>query len=205
MVLSIVHEIAVLYSTRIHQHDKKWADGRLRFYELNNKMEIYNEDMTLVCTDFYPHHCRLPIENGVFANDKTYILPGGKLILHFTDYMGCCERDLSQVFVKKEHHEGVDLQPTRPQVITTVKQEAVDFGSLSSAADIKPPKNKPRPIGLTRRHKALKQPQIQSLFHVSVDDHLDRLDGKRRRQLSRVPPGSNRFSLWVSKNTTFEL
>ncbi|OBA19028.1 hypothetical protein METBIDRAFT_22843, partial [Metschnikowia bicuspidata var. bicuspidata NRRL YB-4993] len=100
-LISVVHEFAVLYSSRVYQRDKKWSDGRLRYYELNNKLEVLSEDMLLVGSDFYPHQARKPIESGVFSDGSEYTLPNGKLILEFNDYLGSFERDLSNVFAKK--------------------------------------------------------------------------------------------------------
>lgn len=105
--LSIVHDFAVLYSPRVHQKDKKWSDGRLRYYEFNNKIEVVSDSNILVCSDFYPHNAKPPLENGVFEDGNTYMLPSGKLIVEFSEYLGCTERDISNIFLKSKSSEVV--------------------------------------------------------------------------------------------------
>lgn len=96
MLVSIVHDFAVLYSTRVLQNDKKWSDGRLRYYEFNNKIEVVSDSNVGVCSDFYPHLAKPPLENGVFADGNTYTLPSGKLVVQFSEYLGCTERDITK-------------------------------------------------------------------------------------------------------------
>lgn len=107
MLVSIVHDFAVLYSPRVHQKDKKWSDGRLKYYEFNKKIEVVSDSNILVCSDFYPHNARPPLENGVFEDGNTYILPSGKLIVEFSEYLGCTERDISNIFLKSKSSEVV--------------------------------------------------------------------------------------------------
>lgn len=213
-LLSIVHEFAVLYSSRVFQKDKKWNDGRLRYYELNNKLEVFSDDMLLVGADFYPHHARNPLECGVFEDGSLYILPNGKLILEFNEYLGTFERDLSNVFVKKDlavtTEPNTRIQHNQPDKVG-IKQVDVsekfksqprelkleprtpDFSSRLDARSFKPQVK--RPIGLRRRNNPPeKQPTIHRVIKVSVGEKLDASYFSSRKINERIPPGSNKLS-----------
>lgn len=168
-MISVVHEFAILYSSRLTQKDKRWSDGRLRYYEFNNKLEVLSEEMLLVVSDFYPHLARKPLEHGVFGDGCTYTLPGGKLILEFTEYLGCFERDLSLAFVKKE--PAVKQEPGNPEPSVKL-EETPAFRNLGLApytapgARVKRAGPTPqrvvgkaaRPAGLTRLAGLTRQP-----------------------------------------------
>lgn len=126
MLTSIVHNFGVLYSNRIHQKDKKWTDGRLRYYEFNKKIEVYSDEGFLVCSDFYPTKARPPLEGGVFEDGNSYTLPSGKLIVEFSEYLGCMERDISKAFtktIKKEVTVVTEREIKREQVQIKMEQE----------------------------------------------------------------------------------
>ncbi|KAM9911134.1 hypothetical protein OXX69_003809 [Metschnikowia pulcherrima] len=209
-LLSIVHEYAVLYSSRVLQKDKRWSDGRLRYYELNNKLEVFSDDMLLVSTDFYPHHARKPLETGVFDEGAVYVLPSGKLILEFNEYLGSFERDLSTIFakrdsaVKKETGVGTNSgwrNPARTKTEDTsnetetyhMKDELRESGPPVSPSSKRLNPTRGRPIGLRKRPKIpVKAPKILLKDDVSI--RLDTSFHSAFRYGERIPPGSNRLS-----------
>ncbi|QBM89048.1 Protein of unknown function DUF2439 [Metschnikowia aff. pulcherrima] len=209
-LLSIVHEFAVLYSSRVLQKDKRWSDGRLRYYELNNKLEVFSDDMLLVSTDFYPHHARKPLETGVFDEGAVYVLPSGKLILEFNEYLGSFERDLSTIFakrdlaVKKETGVGANpgwLNPARTKTEDTsnemetclMNDELRESGPPVSPSSKRHNPTRGRPIGLRKRPKiSVKAPKILLKDDVSI--RLDASFHSAFRYGERIPPGSNRLS-----------
>lgn len=127
MLVSIVHDFAVLYSTRVHQKDKKWSDGRFKYYEFNKKIEVVSDSNFLVCSDFYPHNGKPPLESGVFEDGNTYKLPSGKLVVEFSEYLGCTERDISKLFIKSRSSEVVPEKVVKREEaierITKIKSE----------------------------------------------------------------------------------
>ncbi|KAF8004474.1 hypothetical protein HF325_001922 [Metschnikowia pulcherrima] len=211
-LLSIVHEFAVLYSSRVLQKDKRWSDGRLRYYELNNKLEVFSDDMLLVSTDFYPHHARKPLETGVFDEGAVYVLPSGKLILEFNEYFGSFERDLSTIFakrdlaVKKETGVGTNpgwRNPARTKTEDTsnkletchMNDELSESGPPVSPSSKRLNPTRGRPIGLRKRPKiSVKAPKFLQLLKDDVSIRLDASFHSAFRYGERIPPGSNRLS-----------
>lgn len=195
MLTSIVHEFAVLYSSRVHQKDKKWSDGRLKYYEFNRKIEILSDEMILVSSDFYPSGGKPPLECGVFEDGNTYKLPNGKLVVEFAEYLGCKERDILKMFlkqeVKKEHSAVV------PERAIKVEFPA-KTGALSAAASINRPMV-PR-VGLRRPKRPTKQLEV-TLFvlKLSVEEKLAMYARKWRPVGLRIPVGSNRMSTRLYK------
>lgn len=190
---SVVHDFAVLYSTRVRQKDKRWSDGRLRFYEFNNKLEVFSEDNLLVASDFYPHASRNPLEHGVFGDGETYQLPGGKLVIEFSEYVGCSIRDISNAFqkgpVKREGRASPIVEEYGPPLL------ARHDTRTKSAAPQGPGKPQRRRVGLTRKSR---QVELTSLVKVSVEDKLNHYQS-RAEFTGRIPSGSNRMSLRLLK------
>lgn len=110
---SIVHEYNVLYSSRIHQRDKRWSDGILRFYEFNSKLEVANEHGIIITTDFIKNKPNSHTLSKTLVPDNEFKLPNNKLILQISDKISVYERDISRMFVQQEtqHKPVVKLEP----------------------------------------------------------------------------------------------
>lgn len=185
MLTSVVHEFSVLYSNRVHQKDKKWSDGRLKYYEFNRKIEILSEEMMLVASDFYPPGGKPPLESGVFEDGNTYKLPNGKVIVEFAEYLGCKERDILKMFVKLDSKQNQStLVPERPiKVVSHVKVES----------PISAIKRSPR-IGLGRPKKHSRQLEVtRFVLRLSSEEKLHKLQRRARPIGLRIPVGSNRM------------
>ncbi|GEQ72006.1 hypothetical protein JCM33374_g5692 [Metschnikowia sp. JCM 33374] len=170
--------------------------------------------MLLVGTDFYPHHARKPLESGVFADGNEYILPSGKLILEFNEYLGSFERDLSNIFAKKDPSVAKDvkcgMEHIQPNVVgfkiqknpPKLKSEHVLLKEEPQKIEIAkvPVSNAPqatvgRPIGLRRRPRMPgKQAGNQILGRESLAEKLDAKYLSITRISERIPPGSNKLS-----------
>lgn len=202
-LVSVVHDYSILYSNRIIQKDKRWADGRLRFYEFNNKMEVYSDEQFLLASDFYPSTKKLPIQSGAFEEGSEFKLPSGKLLVSVQEYLGCSVRDVSKVFkkadrtsepipttyikkeisVKSEKMPNIQKEVPLPKNLSFLKTEPRD-----SVA----PSPKPRRIGLTRtRSKAKKQSDLSSFTRgPSVESRLQIFVQDRLLTVIRIPPRS---------------
>lgn len=97
---SIVHEWSVLYSNRIFQKDKKWCDGKLKYYVFNNKVEVSNEDDQLIEVDFIT-----PKFASNFTDGNQVRLPGNRIIVEIDSHLSTYSRDISELSkrVKREH------------------------------------------------------------------------------------------------------
>lgn len=203
---SVVHEYEVLYSTRVVQKEKRWNDGKLRYYEFNRKIEVHSDDNLLVATEFYPHESKNPITSGAFADGMALMFPSGKLIVEVTGYIGVFERDVTikkeaphkpEVNVQKELHEllyalgdhryslrltksslGLTGLPTRKCLSPKAS------GGISKTAVYKP-------VGL-RKVKASKSPHK---VVCDLEAELEAFDFQLKKRDTRVPPGSNKLSI----------
>ena len=106
---SIVHEYNVLYSSRIHQRDKRWSDGILRFYEFNSKLEVANEHGIIITTDFIKNKPNSHTLSKTLVPDNEFKLPNNKLILQISDKISVYERDISRMFVQQETQHKLSL------------------------------------------------------------------------------------------------
>lgn len=209
-MISVVHDYSILYSNRILQKDKRWSDGRLRFYEVNNKMEVYSDEQSLVASDFYPSARKSPLESGAFEEGKEFQLPSGKLVLSIESYLGCSMRDLSKVFKRPSERQPV----ANPHAVSvkdepSIKMELEDSGFAGSDVlqDLmslkpeprenvvrEPPKQpKPRRIGLTRGRSGAKKQSDLSLFvrRPTVKSRLQDYVGIKPLTITRIPPRSS--------------
>lgn len=118
MLLSIVHTYTVLYSKRVRQKDKKWEDGKLRFYEFNNKFEVISEDGMLVAADFYPSEKKFNKDGKPpFEIGSSFVFPNGNLIVEFDDYVGVTNRDVTGAFTKSPLRTKLVIQsPNMPSL-----------------------------------------------------------------------------------------
>ncbi|CAI5757992.1 unnamed protein product [Candida verbasci] len=109
MNVSIIHEYNILYSDRIYQKDKKWSDGILKFYEFNNKLEIYSSSKVLVAIDFLRDKPIVTILNKWLEINNEFKLPNNQLIIQIQEHVGVYEKDLTNVFKKGDGK--VDVKP----------------------------------------------------------------------------------------------
>lgn len=176
---SIVHDFTILYSNRVYQKDKKWQDGRLRYYEFNKKIEIYSNDHTVVNTEFYPHLARDPIRHGVFANDATFIFPSGKYIIEILDYVGCSERDLSKMWTE---NDVLNV----PERSISIKKEQSDTKVSQISQQLR------RRVGLTRKLNPKQMSLTLFMKPATRNMRLEALVKKGIPLRERIPPRSNR-------------
>ena len=116
---SVIHEFEVLYSNRIIQKDKKWNDGKLRYYEFNGKLEIVNEDDNIIATDFNQLKNHKQFLQSKLAVNNQFTLSNNKLIIEIIDKLSTYERDV--VLNKKATQVSVKVEPTnsvRPRMAT---------------------------------------------------------------------------------------
>lgn len=179
---SIVHDFTILYSNRVYQKDKKWQDGRLRYYEFNKKIEIYNQEHTVVNTEFYPHLARDPIRHGVFEKDATFIFPSGKYIIEILDYVGCSERDLSKMWTEND--------------VLNVPERSISIKEEPSDVQVSQMRHPPRRrVGLTRKLHPKQMSLTLFMKPATRNMRLEELVKKGVPLGARIPPRSNRHSL----------
>ena len=116
---SIVHEYTILYSNRIIQKDKKWNDGKLKYYEFNNKLEIFNEDGNLIEVDFISEKFK---HNLIEQNE--FKLPNNRLLIEIDCKLSSYTRDVSELF-KRPTKEGESSSSIKNNAIgiTKIKTE----------------------------------------------------------------------------------
>lgn len=185
MLVSIVHDFAVLYSSRVHQKLKKWSDGRLKYYELNRKIEVLSDEGFLVSSDFYPHSALPPLETGVFAEGSTYALPSNRLMVEFVEYVGCSERDISKLYQK--HKKGETLVvPERPIKIEVKQEKTTELAG--DVAKMRLPR-----VGLRRPKRPSRQVEVTRFVKkMTVEERLELLQNRNPSKTTRVLPGTNR-------------
>ncbi|RLV93026.1 hypothetical protein JA1_002787 [Spathaspora sp. JA1] len=138
--ISIVHEFQVLFSNRIRQKDKKWNDGKLQFYEFNNKLQLFNQENYLISTDFIRDKPISFILNTILVEDNEFTMPNNKYMLQIQDKIGVVERDITfkkRSQVKQEPRVQVKQEPTSVHV----KQESKSPGSRRIKQEQKAPPN----------------------------------------------------------------
>lgn len=192
-LISIVHDFAVLYSTRVLQKEKRWSDGRLRFYEFNNKIEVLSEEQALVMVDFYPQSAKQPLESGVFADGNTYTFPNNKMVVEFSEYLGCTERDVSKAF-SRSSTPHVKREEESPESLVTSKH--IKAVSVKLEETVSPSVKRVRRVGLAKPKRPSKQLELTNFIKpikVSAEDRLKKLV-KPPSKTPRILPGSNNLT-----------
>lgn len=140
---SVIHEFSILYSDRLVQKDKKWADGVLKYYEFNNKIEILNEDGVLIKADFKKIN---------FEINKQYQI--NKLLVEILDFVSTTERDILMIFKKEASQDStMPNSPTvnkRPNAIVSkpsIKPLTPKKNGPDSSVSSPVPSKKPRLVG----------------------------------------------------------
>lgn len=115
---SIVHEWSILYSNRIFQKDKKWCDGKLKYFEFNNKVEVLNEDDQLIEVDFIT-----PKFASNFTNGNQIRLPGNRILVEIDSHLSTYSRDISELSKRvKREHANIDIKREITQTIKRNKK-----------------------------------------------------------------------------------
>lgn len=216
-MISVVHDYSVLYSNRILQKDKRWADGRLRYYEFNNKMEVFSEEQFLLASDFYPSNKKLPIQSGAFEEGSEFKLPSGKFLISVQEYLGCSERDVSKVFKKADRTPDTtnsNLVKAEPLIKTEKLSEVPEIPLPDHLSFLKTepkesitPTPKPRRIGLTRKKGNNKKQSDLSLFTrgPSVSEKLRKYLEGRLVKVTRIPPRSANLYTRLNREISMEV
>lgn len=189
---SIVHEYSVLYSTRVFQKDKKWSDGTLKYYEFNDKLEIYNEDLNLISTDFYPKNRGNPIKD-VFQEGNEFKLPNRQMVVEINEYKSSYKRDVSKVF--KNH--------TKSSIV--VPQEKISVARVTKLPAAKALLPLSGNNTLRRRRVGLTKPQTQlNVLKLSSNSTklVESLMQYRPRCSERVLPRTSRHFQWLTADIT---
>lgn len=199
---SVVHEYLILYSSRILQKDKRWSDGKLRYYEFNQKIEVCSEELFIVATDFYPPSRKLPLESGAFEEGKQYQLPSGRLLVEFEEYLGCYMRDVTRAFSKTPERQQ-NLLPLPEGYVKLEQDSSSVFSNDKKVTRVKQEPLlglqkplKPRRVGLTRKIKpgpAKKQSDV-TLFarRLTPGEKLEMFSKKQAPMvIKRIAPRSN--------------
>lgn len=192
-LISIVHDFAVLYSTRVHQKEKRWSDGRLRFYEFNNKIEVVSEEQALIMVDFYPQNAKQPLESGVFADGTTYTFPSGKMVVEFSEYLGCTERDVSKAF-SRSSTPRVKREEGSPAALVTSKH--IKTVSVKLEENLAPSVKRARRVGLAKPKRQSKQLELTRFIkpvRETIEDRLRKAIGHPSKT-PRILPGSNNLT-----------
>ncbi|EGW32979.1 uncharacterized protein SPAPADRAFT_60308 [Spathaspora passalidarum NRRL Y-27907] len=187
--VSIVHEYQVLYSNRVRQKDKKWNDGKLQFYELNSKLQLFNSDNHLISTDFIRDRPISFILANVLVEDNEFAFPSNKYIIQIQDKMGVVERDIS---FKKRSQVKQEQGSPRPATISvkrrvSVKQEPVNkkdriITRLQQVVVKAEPKPTPKPSSSKNLQVAL----------ANTDLNI------RKRLPIRIPPKSSQWFAYIN-------
>lgn len=175
MIESTVHEFEILYSKRVRQREKKWEDGKLKFYEFNNKLEVYSDAGLLVTSDFYPTEVKLVMSSGVFEKGKSYIFPNGDLIIETINYERSYTRNLTDVLMKSGTSRA------------RVTRRNTPLGNTRKVA------KKDAQIPRIRKESAL-NPLSMVITADQAKSCLNAWDQAVNRSMIRISPESNRFS-----------
>lgn len=154
---SIVHEYSILYSNRIIQKDKKWNDGKLKYYEFNNKLEIFNEDGHLIEVDFINEKFKQNL-----AEQNEFKLPNNRLLIEIDCKLASYVRDVSELF-KRPGKEAALPPSTKSETIgiSRIKYEPIEVKQERIIKPIKyrPLKHEPFKKLLNDQTKVKQEPQ----------------------------------------------
>lgn len=226
---SIVHEYNILYSNRIIQKDKKWNDGKLKYYEFNNKLEVFNDDGNLIEVDFISEKFK---HNLVEQNE--FKLPNNRLLIEIDCKLSSYTRDVSELFKRPtKDAESSSSIKNNAIGITKIKSE---LNQIKQERIIKPKIYRPlkhepfkkvlnKQITIKQEHlPIIKQeavsvsvPLPQSLpcpiiKQEPIDNHIEGITtglevqqqdlrkNEERRPLPRVHPKSSRIFKYLATN-----
>lgn len=202
MLISVVHTYTVLYSKRVLQKDKKWEDGKLRFYQFNNKFEVISDDGMLVATDFYPSEKKFSKDGPPFEVGTTLVFPSGNLIVEFDDYVGVTSKDVTAAFTKPP----VGARPVQPHVRLQAlpSLSSCESGSYSKTVngllESQVKTSIPGTVGV--KVEEFSKPELMSVLPIKLENkvespkfaNLSKWESRIRRFTKRIAPGSGRVS-----------
>lgn len=147
-MISVINEYCILYSDRIYQKDKKWIDGKLKYYELNHKVEIFNVEGDLIKSDFKS----LKLEE-----DKQYII--GKFIIEVIEFENKFEREIIVQKNSSNHNVTITAGPS----------------SIKSIVDpvVSPVTQKVKRPRLVTRNAPLKHTINRGAIKLAIKDNRD--------------------------------
>lgn len=181
---SIVHEYRVLYSTRIVQKDKKWCDGILRYYEVNNKVELSHPTQLLLVSDFLNGSVGF-VMNEILASGHEFKLPNKLFLVMVDEKIGSSVRDVSQAI--RARNDTVVVPQPFVKSEPSVKIEPLVERLVASSRLVTD--NKPiRP--LAGRKVGISRPSSKRTT-VKQEPSQFKPPSKIRRRFVRIPPRSS--------------
>ncbi|EMG47204.1 hypothetical protein G210_2492 [Candida maltosa Xu316] len=109
-IRSVIHEYNILYTSRVRQKTKNWIDGKLTFYEFNQKVEIHNENNLLVATDFYKNRTVNDLLNNLLKEDQEFKLPNCGYLIQMLEKIGVFEREVN---LRVKNEDSQDSQKSK--------------------------------------------------------------------------------------------
>lgn len=227
---SVVHEYTILYSNRIIQKDKKWNDGKLKYYEFNNKLEVFNEDGNLIEVDFISEKFK---HNLVERNE--FKLPNNRLLIEIDCKLSSYIRDVSELFkrptkdaessssisnnaicitkIKSEPNQIIQGRVIKPKIYRPLKHEPFKkvFDKQITIKQELLPRIKqeavsvPEPLPQSPQHPIIKQEPIDNHIEVLTTGlEVPRQDLRKNEEqrLPRVHPRSSRIFKYLATNKT---
>lgn len=196
-MISTVQEYSILYTERVVQKDKRWADGILKHYEFNNKIEIFSEDGILVKSDF---------NNIKFDIGKQYII--NKTLVEVLSHNGKFDRELTIKRENEDNKKGVSIKTGNEQFSSSIKVKTEP--AIHSKKNILRPMLR-RPQKLLHKHIKTKQ-NPQPKVEPKVDNPKPKVNNPKPKvdhstpthQLSAEPSIYNKSSPDPSPNPTID-
>ncbi|KAK6202723.1 uncharacterized protein RJT21DRAFT_118797 [Scheffersomyces amazonensis] len=209
---SVVHEYSVLYSDRILQKDKKWNDGKLRFYELNGKLEVSNSNDNIIASDFFASKSNSQIQHNYLRVDNQFKLPNRSLLIEILEIGPVYERDISKSFPKKSP-KPLKINENIPMALlkidpnslnlSTTRRRRIGLTRSTKSQSIPPslPVSIPVPVPITSKksYTPIKQNNVLKSINKQKSTSNDRIKNlfKRYEQINaltlpRIPPSSNK-------------
>lgn len=182
---SIVHEYRVLYSTRIVQKDKKWCDGILRYYEVNNKVELSNPTQLLLVSDFLSGSVGF-VMSEMLASGHEFKLPNKLFLVMVDEKLGSSVRDVSQA-IRARNDTVMVSQPYIKSEPLIKKEPLVEklVASTRLVTDNKPIRPQVvRKVGISR-------PVPRKKITVKQETSQFKIPSKIQRSYVRIPPRSS--------------
>jgi hypothetical protein len=108
---SVVQEFSILFTSRVFQKSKCWFDGTLRYFEVNGKLEISNEQGSVISIDFVNKPPNVVLST-ILAPEKVFKLSNNALLLEIISLTNSYERDVSCINVRTSlqvNNEGTGL------------------------------------------------------------------------------------------------
>lgn len=174
---SVIHEYRVLYSTRIVQKDKKWCDGLLRFYEVNNKVEIVNPTQLLLVSDFIGGSMSFVLEE-MLVEGHEFKLPNKPFLVMVDEKIGASVRDVSHAIRAKK--EVVVVNRPLMKTETNASDQLMHVNTKIKTEPISPKAR--RRIGMSRPTERSK---------ISIRHNPVKREQQPPNRLVRIPPMSS--------------